>query len=134
MRQLQKLRGESGQAMTEFALVMPFLILLLFAIVEGGLTLNNYLKLTDAVRVGARIASINGSLGQASAQQAATSALTNAADGVTLEGVTVTADQNQWQSGYAVTVQASTEYHITLPLLGQILSGTLTSHSTQRIE
>lgn len=134
MRQLQNLKRENGQAMTEFALVMPFLILLLFAIVEGGLTLNNYLKLTDAVRVSARIASINGSLGQASAQQAATSALTSAADGVTVQSVTVTAADGQWQSGNAVTVAASTQYHITLPLVGQILSGTLTSRSTQRIE
>lgn len=134
MRRLHKMRGESGQAMTELALVMPFLILLLFAIVEGGLTLNNYLKLTDAVRVGARIASINGSLGQASAQQATTSALASSADGLSLQDVTVTAAGDQWQSGNAVTVAASTRYHITLPLLGQVLSGTLTSRSTQRIE
>lgn len=129
---MRKLKNESGQAITEFAVVMPLLFILIFGIVEGGLTLNNYLRLTDAVRVGGRAASVQGSLGAPAATSAATSALADAAGNLPLQGVDVTA--SAWQSGQPITVQASTKYSINLPLFGTILSGTLTSSSTQRIE
>jgi len=45
---------EDGQALVEFALVLPLLLLLLFGIIEFGLALNRYLSLNDAVRAGAR--------------------------------------------------------------------------------
>ena len=45
--------------MTEFALVLPILALLLFGIVQFGLVFNNYLTLTDAVRSGARKAAVS---------------------------------------------------------------------------
>jgi Flp pilus assembly protein TadG len=142
--QLRKLQDESGQAMTEFALVLPLLFVLIFAIIEGGLTVNRYLQLTDAVRVGARVASVNGSQGPAVAAPAATSALTGAVDGLTLTNVSVTAScpttptpttcTNSWQSGNPVTVQASVQYTVKLPLFGTVASGYLTSKSIQRIE
>jgi Flp pilus assembly protein TadG len=134
MRRLRKLQSESGQALTEFAVVMPMLFILLFAIVEGGLTLNNYLRLTDAVRVAARAASVNGSEGGSAATTAATSALTDAVGGVPLTGVTVQPVGAGWTSGEPVAVQASVRYAVTLPLVGTILSGYLTSRSVQRIE
>lgn len=40
--------------MAEFALVLPIILLLLFAVIQFGITFNNYLALTDAVRAGAR--------------------------------------------------------------------------------
>ena len=40
--------------MTEFALVLPILTLLLFGVIQFGLVFNNYLTMTDAVRAGAR--------------------------------------------------------------------------------
>lgn len=132
MRRLRELRNEGGQALTEFAIVLPLLFILIFAIVEGGLTMNNYLQLTDAVRVAARVASVNGSQGFTAANSAATTALTDAAGGLTLKNVSVTAAN--WQSGKAVTVQASVHYAVTLPLVGTVLSGDLTSKSIQRIE
>lgn len=45
---------ERGAAAVEFAFVGPVLIFLLFAIVQFGLTLNNYLQLTNGVRVAGR--------------------------------------------------------------------------------
>jgi Flp pilus assembly protein TadG len=134
MRRLRKLRSESGQALTEFAIVMPILFVLLFAIVEGGLTLNNYLQLTDAVRVAARAASINGSQGGPAATSAATSALSDAAGSLSVTNVSVQPVAGAWTSGQPVAVQASVAYTVKLPLVGTILSGYLTSRSVQRIE
>jgi Flp pilus assembly protein TadG len=45
---------EEGQALVEFALVMPILLLVLFAIIQFGLVLNNYITVTDSARAGAR--------------------------------------------------------------------------------
>ena len=51
---LRGARGERGQALVEFALVLPVLMLLIVGIIKGGLLYNNYLQLTDAVRTGTR--------------------------------------------------------------------------------
>ena len=58
MTRAPDIRDEKGQALTELALVLPVLCLLLFAIVQFGIAFNHYLTLTDAVRAGARQAAI----------------------------------------------------------------------------
>jgi Flp pilus assembly protein TadG len=47
-------KGREGQALVEFALVLPVLILLLLGIVEFGLLLYNQQVITNASREGAR--------------------------------------------------------------------------------
>ncbi|MGH3609522.1 MAG: TadE/TadG family type IV pilus assembly protein [Pseudonocardiaceae bacterium] len=47
-------RGEDGQAMVEFAIVLPLLLLLVTGIIQFGLLFNKYITLTGAVRSGAR--------------------------------------------------------------------------------
>jgi Flp pilus assembly protein TadG len=48
------LRNQEGQSMTEFALVLPILAFLLFAVIQFGIVFNNYITLTDSTRAGAR--------------------------------------------------------------------------------
>jgi len=45
--------------MTEFALVLPILALLLFGVIQFGIVFNNYITLTDATRAGARKAAVS---------------------------------------------------------------------------
>ncbi len=52
-------RKEQGQSLVEFALVLPVIIFLLLAIVEGGRIFSAYVELQSAARDGARYASIN---------------------------------------------------------------------------
>ncbi|HEX9180374.1 MAG TPA: TadE family protein, partial [Burkholderiales bacterium] len=49
-------RGQRGQALVEFALILPLLMLVLFGIVEFGRAWNAKQVLTDAAREGARLA------------------------------------------------------------------------------
>ena len=42
--------------MVEFTLVLPVLLVVLFGIIQFGITFNNYISLTDSVRAGARLA------------------------------------------------------------------------------
>jgi Flp pilus assembly protein TadG len=47
-------RREKGQALVEMALVLPFLLLLVTAVIQFGAMYNTYEALTDASRAGAR--------------------------------------------------------------------------------
>src|SRR6187431_1042648 len=53
-------RNQDGQSMAEFALALPILALLLFAVIQFGIAFNNYVTLTDATRAGARKAAVSG--------------------------------------------------------------------------
>ena len=54
-----RITGERGQNLVEFALVVPILSVFLFAIVEFGNVMRVQIELDQAVRAGARYASIN---------------------------------------------------------------------------
>ena len=47
-------RRDQGQTVTEFALVLPLLALLLFGVIQFGIVFHQYVTLTDAVRTGGR--------------------------------------------------------------------------------
>lgn len=53
-RRLPKLRGESGSSLVEFALVLPLFMLLITGMITFGISLNQYLELTNAVAGGAQ--------------------------------------------------------------------------------
>lgn len=53
-----RLRRRSGQALVEFALVLPILLSLLTGIVDVGFLYNHQLILTNAAREGARLGSV----------------------------------------------------------------------------
>ena len=55
------MRKQRGQAIVEFALVLPFFLMLFFGIVYSGLLYADYLTLTNLARESARSASIQGS-------------------------------------------------------------------------
>lgn len=55
--------GRSGQALIEFALVLPLLALLLLGIITFGLYLNANLTVEQAARIGARAGAIGDPLG-----------------------------------------------------------------------
>ena len=61
MRRLSRVQGRSqnGQAIVEFALVLPILMAILLGIIQFGILYNNYVTLTDAARAGARKAAVS---------------------------------------------------------------------------
>lgn len=52
-------RGESGQAMLEFALILPIFLLILCGIIDFGWLFYNQLALNNICREGARYAIVN---------------------------------------------------------------------------
>jgi Flp pilus assembly protein TadG len=57
-RAWERVRREQGQAMVEFAVILPVLLILVTGIIQFGTLYNKYIVLTDAVRAGARILSV----------------------------------------------------------------------------
>ena len=53
-RAIRRLSNERGAVAVEFALVLPVICLMLFAIIQFGITLNNYIELANAVTAGER--------------------------------------------------------------------------------
>ena len=116
--------------MVEFALVLPILAVLLFGIIQFGIVFNNYITLTDAVRAGARKATVSRQAGDPVG--ATKTAVTDSGAGITIDPnqISVTSD---WQPGDSVTVQASYPYSINV-LGWAVSSGNLQSTMTDRLE
>jgi Flp pilus assembly protein TadG len=120
--------------MTEFALVLPILALLLFGVIQFGLVFNNYVTMTDAVRAGARKGAVSRHLTDpAGAAQDATRKAASDLDPKKLN-VTVSPPSGAgWVSGAEVTVAADYPYQISL--LGLVVkSGRMHSTTKERIE
>lgn len=124
-------RRSRGQALVEFALVVPWFLLLLFGIIEAGRFIFYYESLSHATREGARYAIVNGAntLGCPSGPAAPGSSpcdttganviarVRNAAPGVP-DAITVTPtwlpDNGR---GSTVEVVASMQYRTLVPLV-----------------
>lgn len=52
---MKSLKNEKGQSLVEFAIILPILLLVVMAILEFGMMLNNYLTIQNAAREGARV-------------------------------------------------------------------------------
>jgi Flp pilus assembly protein TadG len=124
------IRSEQGQSLTEFALALPVLALLLFAVIQFGVTFNNYVTLTDATRAGARKAAV----GRQQTDPAGTcrTAIRNSAKDLNQSNL-IPDCVSTWQAGADVTVTATYPYKISL--LGMVVkSGRLSSTTLERVE
>jgi Flp pilus assembly protein TadG len=130
MTKRANIKNERGQTMVEFALVVPLLFLVLFGIIQFGITFKNYVALTDAVRSGARVGAVSRLAVDPVA--ATTNQVNTAAGDLAASGmkVKVTSD---WIHGDDVVVSATYPYSISL--FGVVVaSGTLSSTTTERVE
>jgi Flp pilus assembly protein TadG len=132
MRTWRRIRDEDGQAITEFALILPVLMALLLGIIQFGILFNNYVTITDAARAGARKAAVsrfasdNGAGAKLAAQ--------NAAANLDLtDRVTVSSASNWLVPGTEVTVTVTYPYSINI-LGWTVKAGDLTSTTKERLE
>lgn len=125
-------RDERGQALVELAIVLPVLAMLLFGLIQFGITFNHYLSLTDAVRAGARTAAVSRHLGADAAVAATKNTVENATSDITLDDSQVTVDST-WTQGSQVTVTATYPYSISIFGV-PVKTGDLTSTTKERVE
>ena len=130
-------RKEDGQAMVEFALILPIFLLILCGIIDFGWLFYNQLSLNNACREGARYAVVN------TAEDASTQAIINhienstttvfANDGVDIE-ITYTAPNDPTSGDIKVTLEAEISFFT--PVLSTVMGKekTITSTVIMKVE
>lgn len=125
-------RRSRGQAMVEFTLILPCLLLLILGIYQFGQTYADYIQVTNAARDGGRKALV--SRGDTNGVSDAITAAKDATWWLDKSKMGVTVSPGQpWTQGQNVTVTVTYPYSISL--LGLVVaSGTLKSATTVRME
>src|SRR3990172_2099306 len=114
-------RGERGQSLVEFALLLPVFLILLFAIVDFGMGFNAWITVTNSAREGARL----GTVGSAAA--AIQQRVRDTAASLDQAKLTVAVTNAQGQPGESVLVDVDYQYDLITPLAGliQFISGNI---------
>lgn len=130
--------SDIGQSLVEFTLILPLLLVLLFAIVDFGRAFYTWNSLSNAAREGARVAAVQGNNAQVDA------AVTSAMGGLPTSSPTLQRTYNNvgGQKGQTVTITLNYQFTYVTPispllsLIGgsSIANPTLTSTSAMRLE
>jgi len=103
-------KGQGGQSLVEFTLVLPIFLLVLFAIIDFGMAFNAWVTVTNSAREGGRLASVG-----ATATDVETRVRT-AASSLDQGQLTVTVTNAQGTPGDPVVVNVSYKYSLITPL------------------
>ena len=125
-------RRSRGQAMVEFTLILPLLLLLILGIYQFGQTYADYIQVTNAARDGGRKALVSRS--DVSGVSDVITTAKNATWWLDKNQMAVSVSPGQpWTTGQNVTVTVTYPYSINL--LGFVVaSGNLKSTTTVRME
>jgi Flp pilus assembly protein TadG len=139
-------RPRRGQALVEFALVIPWFALLLFGLIDLGRFVYVSNALNESAREAARVGSVSGFTQDCPGVSSRTQCIAQIALGrmVAVPGTTVTSTcQNQTgngtvtvtadqcQSGAMLTVTLRTPFSMFTPIIGQLVgTATLTGQAT----
>lgn len=123
---------EAGQALVEFVLALPPLLLILLAILQFGIVMNDYVEVSDAARIGARKASVSRKdPSPAGVAETAARASASQLDQGDLN-VRVT-PEGAWRKGDAVKVRVAYPYKV--DVFGLVLKdGMMTFEATARVQ
>ncbi|MEO8457789.1 MAG: TadE/TadG family type IV pilus assembly protein [Chloroflexota bacterium] len=103
-------KRELGQALVEFALIIPLFLLLVFAIVDFGMGFYSWITVTNAAREGARVGAVGAD--SATIQQR----VRDTAGSLNNSNLTITVTNAQGNSGEEVSVGVVYKYTMITPL------------------
>jgi Flp pilus assembly protein TadG len=127
--------GTGGQAMVEFALILPLLVLLTISGVEFGMVVKDWINVTNSTRVAGRAAAaarFSDGPGCSGVNAAVDAAMTR--QGFSPSDASVTPSDPNCVPGSRVTVRVSRPWSVSVPFLPFSPSGTITSDVTENIE
>jgi Flp pilus assembly protein TadG len=138
---IERLRRQNGQAMVEFALILPLFVALILIVIGFGITLSDYLRVTDIARTAAHDAAIARFSGTSNPCQAAISGAAQAAGGLKFadpaKPATCSYPQGSQNPGDPITVTVTVNSENTInniPFLSLVLPNTLTSTATETLQ
>ena len=122
MRRL--VRSQAGQAIVETAIVLPVVILLLFAMLDAGRVFHAWIVVTNGAREGARAAAARQD------NTVVNSRIDQAMAGVNTYSVSINPAVLPGPSGNPVTVTVSTDVDIITPIIERFFGGDVTVEGT----
>ena len=126
----KNIKSEKGASAVEFALILPILVILIFAIFQFGIAYNNYIALTHAAREGARLAAVN--FDEDPGIDEFKDRVRDSAPSVTIQSIDLLGENGDIGDSVSVTVTGEV-LNIEIPLAGS-WPVQLTSTATLRIE
>jgi len=115
-------KRQRGDGLVEFALIVPLLLLLLFAVLDGGRAVYAYHVVANAAREGARFASVS-----TRTQTEVRNAILSSAVGLDPARLTVTLSN---PTGTSVKVDVRYDFELITPIVAQAMGReTLVLHS-----
>jgi len=118
--------------MAEFAIAVPVVLVLFFAVVQLAAVYNNWVALTDAARAGARVAAESRT--NSNRIQTVRNAVTKSASSdLTPSKLVVDDPQTSWAPGSNVTVCAHYPYSVNIMAI-VVKSGNLDACTTQLVQ
>jgi Flp pilus assembly protein TadG len=135
-------RRPRGQAIVEFALILPILLLILMGVFDFGRAIVAYNTVSEAARNGARVAIVNQTSADiclVAASRAVTLAMpTTCAANATADGIYVTTSNGNLPCAAincTETVKATFQFQAVTPIIGRFIGPiTLTSTSSVPVE
>ncbi|ADK15933.1 MULTISPECIES: TadE/TadG family type IV pilus assembly protein [Clostridium] len=129
---LKNLKNEKGQALVEFAIILPILLLIVMGIVQFGMVINSYITIENASREGAR-AGIIGSTDQEIQYLIVTTSPNLDPKNLT---VTITPSESSRRSGDSLIVKVTYKYNLTVPIISSLFNNVivLNGQTTMRVE
>ncbi|HEV8573761.1 MAG TPA: TadE family protein [Dehalococcoidia bacterium] len=127
-------KGEKGQSLAEFVLVLPIFLILVFAIIDFGLGFHAWLTVTNSAREGARLGAVRAPAAGGCDNDPSTQAgnidcrVRETADSLDQAKLSVTITNAQGSPGSSVVVDVDYDYDLITPLdsvLGLISGGSI---------
>jgi Flp pilus assembly protein TadG len=129
---LKNLKNQKGQALVEFAIILPIILMLVMGILQFGMMLNSYLAIENAAREGARA----GIIGSSDAE--IQSLLISTAPSLDPNNLTVTITPNYAtrKSGDTLTVKVTYNYKLNVPIISSLFNNAvlLNGQTSMRVE
>jgi Flp pilus assembly protein TadG len=129
---MRLLKNQKGQALVEFAVILPLLLLLIMGIIEFGMMLNSYLTVRNVSREGARA----GIVGSTNAEIENTIISTSPNLEESKLTINITPAEGSRKSGDTLTVQLTYKYELIVPIISSLLGNEidLKAQTSMRIE
>lgn len=129
---MMAIKNQQGQALVEFSIIIPLLLLLLLGIAELSMILNSYLSIENAAREGARIGVIG------SSDNAIKNRIINTTPSLNSNNlnIQITPSEDSRSSGDNLTITITYNYHTITPLIGALFKNgiLLKTQRSMRVE
>lgn len=126
------LKEQKGQALVEFAIVLPIILLLVMGILQFGMMMNSYIAIQNAAREGARA----GIVGCTDTEIQNTIISTSPSLDASNLTVSITPNGANRKSGDTLTINISYNYKLIVPIISSLFKNVvvLTGQTSMRVE